>query len=89
MLPDSGPLKPFETLFQVQTDAFYDTPLYLMHLLSGKYLLCGARGIKLTSTKKVACEILLKPIFRCQTAITRKVRINEEVIISPADPRTR
>lgn len=62
----------------------------LYHLLSGKFLsysrdIENKATVELISTFKENCKFSIKPIFKCQTVITRKIRNEESVVISPAE----
>ena len=68
---------------------YFGESLVLIHLLSGKYLsftqeLDNKASIELKSSFKNNCEFAIKPIFKCQTVVSRKIRNDEDIIICPA-----
>lgn len=71
-------------------DIYYNEPIILYHLLSGKFLsyskdIENKASVELVTTFKDNCKFSIKPIFKCQTVITRKIRNQQSVVISPAE----
>ena len=70
--------KPLDQLSQ--DEVYFGEALILVHLVSGKYLSYGHEidnksSIELVNTLKANCEFAIKPIFKCQTVATKKVKI--------------
>ena len=69
-----------------QDEVYFGESLILIHLVSGKYLsysheLDNKSSMQLSSTFKNNCEFAIKPIFKCQTVVSRKIRNEEDIVI--------
>lgn len=68
----------------------YGESVIFVHLLSGKFLSYSkdmeARStLELVGTFRDCCKFTIRPIFRCQTVVTRRIRNQESVIFSPSE----
>ena len=84
--------KPLDQLSQ--DEVYFGEALLLIHLVSGKYLSYGQEidnksSIELVNSLKSNCEFAIKPIFKCQTVVSRKIRNEEEIFICPASMKNR
>lgn len=72
-----------------EDDIYYSEPVLLYHLLSGKFLSYSVdiennSSIELITSFKQTCKFTIKPIFKCQTVVTRKIKNNESIVITPS-----